>query len=160
MQNIRPKEDEMVDRLDELLVALGRRNSLRDPIAAAVEAMSLTPPQIHAILWLGREGQLTMGQIAQRVGVTDKTVTGLVDRLERDGFVERDRDGDDRRVVLARVTPKGRAIYGKLQRTIREKLGIFLSLLDEEDRQALFRILEKLLARVPAPGDAPHSTRR
>jgi DNA-binding MarR family transcriptional regulator len=78
-----------VVQLRELLVALGRLRSLRDPIATTCEQTQLTPPQIHALLWLGQEETLAMGELARRLGITEKTVTGLVDRLEREGYVLR-----------------------------------------------------------------------
>jgi DNA-binding MarR family transcriptional regulator len=144
--------DADVHRFDELLAALGKRQSLRDPLAMAVEEMSLTGPQLHAVLWLRREGQLTMGRLSQRVGVTEKTGTGLVDRLERDGYVRRVRDEADRRVVHVRLTDQGGAVAAELDRQITEKMRLMLGLLDPEDRSALFRVLEKLLARTaPAP---------
>ena len=76
----------------ERLIVLARRRSLRDPVAASCDALGLTAPQIHALLWLGHDGPLTMGELARRISVTEKTVTGIVDRLERDGFLHRERD--------------------------------------------------------------------
>ncbi len=132
----------------ELFLGFSRRRSLRDPLAAMCEEAGLTPPQIHALLWLGHDGPLTMGELARRVGVTEKTVTGLVDRMEEDGYVGRERDEEDRRVVRARLTPRGAATYHGLDAAVDQKLARLLGLLAAADRRALFRILEKLLARV------------
>ena len=52
------------------LIALARRRSLRDPVAASCEELGLTAPQVHALLWLGHDGPLTMGELARRVAVT------------------------------------------------------------------------------------------
>lgn len=154
----RPPRGGDADRLFELGLALARRRSLRDPIAAScgVEA-DLSPPQIHTLLWLGIDGPLTMGDIARRASVTEKTGTGLVDRLERDGYVQRDRDAVDRRVVHVKLTARGQEAFDSIERHIREKLGTLLELLDAEDRRALFRILQHLIDRLEAPGegDAP-----
>ena len=141
-----PPVDE-VQRLLELLASLGRRRSLRDPIAAAVEEMQLTPPQIHTLLWLGRDGALTMGELARRLGITEKTVTGVVDRLEREGHLHRARDAEDRRVVRCHLTPRGQAAFTRMDRHLREGLQRLLALLDAQDRRALLRILEHLEAR-------------
>ncbi|MFN7131211.1 MAG: MarR family transcriptional regulator, partial [Myxococcales bacterium] len=53
-------------RLQDLLTELGRLQSLRDPLAIAVESLALTPAQVHAVMWLGREQALTMGELARR----------------------------------------------------------------------------------------------
>jgi len=88
-----------------------------------------------------------MGELARRGGITEKTITGIVDRLERSGLVQRERGEQDRRVVLARLTRKGQAIFAKMRAHADEKMLLFLGLLDEQDRQALVRILEKLCGR-------------
>ncbi|PTL81482.1 MarR family transcriptional regulator [Vitiosangium sp. GDMCC 1.1324] len=108
--------------------------------------MELTAPQTHALLWLGQEGALTMGELAQRLGITEKTVTGVVDRLERSGHVHRERNPDDRRVIRCRLTASGARLRRKLDASVTQGMGQFLEHLDTTDRRALFRILEKLIA--------------
>jgi DNA-binding MarR family transcriptional regulator len=143
-------EDE-AHRLLDLLATLGRRNSLRDPVAQSVESMGLTPPQLHALMWLGADAPLTMGELAQRVGVTEKTITGIVDRLERDGFVQRDRGHVDRRVVQVRLTPQGQETAGHLRAQVLARTHGLLAALEADDRAALFRIVERLVARFASP---------
>lgn len=158
MQNI-SYSDDPATRLTELLTTLGRMNSLRDPLASLVEAMGLTPPQLHAVMWLGTDERLTMGEVAQRVGVTEKTVTGIVDRLEAQDYVRRVRDSADRRVVQVELTEKGLAAYREFDAEIRRKFVLFLSLLEPADEQALLRILERLVKRLSSQGrqDSPSS---
>ena len=55
-----------------------------------------------------RDGRMTMGDIAELLDVSPRTVTGLVDNLERDGLVKRVDDPHDRRSVYAELTEKGR----------------------------------------------------
>src|SRR5688500_5634804 len=102
--------DESVEEFLNCLAAIGRRNSLRDPVASMTADMGLGPAQIHALMWLREDGPLTMGVLAQRCGVTDKTITGVVDRLERDGYVGRERDLEDRRVVRVALVKKGKGV--------------------------------------------------
>lgn len=137
-------------RLKEALVSLGRRRSLRDPLAAACAKADLTSPQVHALNWLAR-GPLAMGDLARLLGITEKTATGAVDRLERAGYVARVRDARDRRVVHVQLTRKGQATARRLDQLIDEKLGHLLSLLDAPARRDLFRILQQLLANLPDP---------
>ena len=141
-------------RLLELLTALGRYGTLRDPIAAAVEAMGFTHAQVHALLWLGNETRLTMGDLAQRIGVTEKSVTGVVDRLEREQYACRVRKEGDRRVVQVELTEKGARTYRELNEEILQKTSAFLRVLDREDRDALFRIMERLAEKF-APAGVP-----
>lgn len=140
-----------VDRLRRLLFSLGRLHSLRDPLAHSGERMELTAPQIHALLWLGQDGVLTMGELARRLGITEKTVTGVVDRLEREGHVQRERSPEDRRVIRCSLTASGARLHRKLDRTLLQGLEGMLEPLDATDRRALFRIIEKLIGKLLAP---------
>jgi DNA-binding MarR family transcriptional regulator len=138
------------DEVRRLLLDCGRLRSLRDPIASMVEELQFTPAQLHTLLWLGAEGALTMGEIAGRLGITEKTITGLVDRLESEGHLRRVRNEEDRRVVRAELTRKGTAAYHRFEAAIQAKFTSFLALLDPEERQTLIRILQKLRERLHA----------
>jgi DNA-binding MarR family transcriptional regulator len=131
-------------RLHGLMIGLMRRRSLRDPIAATCAELELSAPQVHTLLALGHEGALTMGDLARRVGITEKTATGLVDRLERDGLVLRRRDDADRRVVHVRLTAPGEALHRRIDAGMLQKLTWLMGRLDAADRRDLFRIIEKL----------------
>lgn len=169
MRTIRPRASTVATqaaRIRELLVLLSRRRSLRDPIAASFEGSDLSPVQIHLLLWLGNDGAQPMGELARRVAVTEKTITGIVDRLERDGLVQRERDPADRRVVHVSLSPAGAALWRRIDAEITRKLVAFLGLLEPGDRRDLLRILEKLEARLagmPArarPARPTHAPRR
>lgn len=159
-----PKEKEELlrsdtQRLSDLVVAVGRRSCLRDPVHLLMERMQFTAPQVHAIMWLGIDGPLSMGEVARRGGMTVKTITGVVHRLERAGLVERERRDDDRRVIHVRLTRKGLATHRRLRGHMFLQMQRFLSLLDDEDRQALFRILGKIRDRIVQLGRAEEGRR-
>jgi DNA-binding MarR family transcriptional regulator len=145
-------------RLRELLTRISRRRSLRDPIGSGYDC-DLTPTQIHTVIWLGNDGALTMGDLARRVAVTEKTITGIVDRLERDGLVLRERDPADRRVIHVRLSTAGKALFAEVDAQITRRLETLLGLVDPADRRQLIKILEKVEARLgptPTPTHAAH----
>jgi DNA-binding MarR family transcriptional regulator len=131
-------------------VQLSRRRPVRDPVAAACEDLDLTPVQLHIVMWLGTDDALTMGELARRVAVTEKTITGVVDRLERDGMVQRDRDPVDRRVVQVTLAARGAKLFRRIDGEIEATLTRFLGLLDSSDRRHLVRMMEKLTAKLAA----------
>ena len=131
-----------VDALLEVMTELGRVRSFRDPLAGS--GVELTPPQVHAVLWLGIEGPLSHATLGQRAGCSAPSTTGLVDRLERDGFVERVRDHADRRVVLVQLTNKGEQVAHHLRQFFRERMEGILCALSSEDRQMLVNIAQRL----------------
>lgn len=137
-------------RLRALLAELSRRRPLRDPVAAACQDLDLTPAQLHVLLWLGSDGSMTMGELARRVAVTEKTITGVVDRLERDGLVARGRDPRDRRVVQVRLAARGGQLYRRMDGEIDAKLERLLGMLQADDRRHLIRMVETLTAGLAA----------
>ncbi|WP_319459131.1 MarR family winged helix-turn-helix transcriptional regulator [Micromonospora sp. RTP1Z1] len=72
------------------------------------EHHGLTSAGMRVLFILSRTGDSTHREVAERCFVRPATLTGIVDTLERDGFVERRRDGTDRRTVQLTLTDKGR----------------------------------------------------
>src|SRR5690349_21638716 len=69
--------------------------------------MGISMAQLHVLHVLERHGELAMSRLAETLDVSFSAATGLVDRIEERGFVERIRVPSDRRVVLVRITAGG-----------------------------------------------------
>ncbi|MFJ6669986.1 MarR family winged helix-turn-helix transcriptional regulator [Actinosynnema sp. NPDC091369] len=94
------------------------------------ERMGLSPTDEKCLdLALRAEGPITAGRIAELSGLSTGAVTGVIDRLERAGYVRRVRDPHDRRKVLVEVTVREGGELGELfvgaQETLREVLSRF-----------------------------------
>lgn len=90
---------------------------------AVGERMGLSATEHKAADILRRFGPMTAGDLAERTGLTTGAVTGLVDRLERAGFVRREHDEQDRRRVI--ITPKDSGKFvevGQLVKPLQERL--------------------------------------
>lgn len=77
----------------------------------------ITPPQFSALIWLYEEGDMTIGELSQKMYLACSTMTDLVDRMEKNQLVERVRDDRDRRVVRIHILPKGKEIIGEVLET-------------------------------------------
>ncbi len=75
---------------------------------------NLTTPQylIFSALWAG-DG-ITIGELGQRVSLDGSTVTGILDRMEKNGYVERRPNAEDRRSALVYLTPKAKEVGPKI----------------------------------------------
>jgi MarR family transcriptional regulator, organic hydroperoxide resistance regulator len=117
---------------------------------------------LHLMSMLDRHGELPMSRVAELLGVSDSNATGLVDRMEEHGFVERVRHPDDRRVVLVRVSDRGRQILADVE-VLRDDLVVrILGRLDKPQLERVARSLEdvaRAVARVTAdePGIFAHA---
>ena len=77
-------------------------------VACKVAEYDLTAPQFGVLEALLHLGPLSLGELAEKLLVTGGNVTYVMDRLESQGLVTRERSGADRRVIRAHLTSKGR----------------------------------------------------
>jgi DNA-binding MarR family transcriptional regulator len=101
-------------------------------LLAAAEAR-LQPAQAGALLQL--EEPLPMHELANLLGCDSSNVTGLIDRLQTRGLVERRPSVDDRRVRHVVLTPAGRRLRQELLDTVGRPMGGFERLSDAQQRQ-------------------------
>lgn len=85
-----------------------------------------------------------MRELAEELGVTVPTTTGLVDRLAREGLVERRPHPTDRRVVLVLPTAEGRDAVRRSAAYLAEVMAAVLSDVDEGERESLVRAVERV----------------
>jgi DNA-binding MarR family transcriptional regulator len=74
-----------------------------------------------------------MGALADALDVSQASVTGIVDRMEQRGLVERQRDDEDRRVVRVATTDEGRRLIGLLAAQRREHIALLLDDLETDE---------------------------
>ncbi|MBE3571164.1 MAG: MarR family transcriptional regulator [Bacillales bacterium] len=68
---------------------------------------TITPPQFVALQWLFEEGDMTIGELSNKMYLAFSTTTDLVDRMEKNNLVKRVRDPNDRRVVRIHLLEEG-----------------------------------------------------
>jgi DNA-binding MarR family transcriptional regulator len=107
-------------------------------------ADTCTMPRFDLLANLEREDGQTLAALSRRMLVTAGNLTGLVDRAERDGVVERRADPRDRRLSRVYLTAKGRDLVTSLLPKHAEQVALLLGGLDAEDKRELRRILGKL----------------
>ena len=96
------------DSVGWLLNNAARLNSRR--LSAKLASHNVTPPQWGVLVALWEQDGLSLSELAQRSFFDGPTMTGIVDRLEKAGLVERRRDSTDRRVISVYLTEQGRAL--------------------------------------------------
>src|SRR4051794_652981 len=89
---------------------------LSDDMTRALARDGLTSSRAHLIWELVQRGPSTQRALADAMGVSARTVTGLTDGLEETGFVTREKHPSDRRAALVTLTAHGQAIAERLQR--------------------------------------------
>lgn len=142
VQNTDDPEGSGTDRIVEAIVSLDSES--RRATKELARKHGLTDPQVTALKLLEGFEPIRLSDLSQPMSARNSTLTGIADRTERDGLMERVRSEADRRVVLVRLTSAGRALAARIPVASMEVLG---SALDERDRE-LQRILRLLSERV------------
>jgi len=114
----------------------------RESLVAAWAESGLTPSQGNLLYFLKPGAPATMAALARFLGCHDSNVTGLVDRLEGRGLVERQNDPADRRVKLIALTEAGAAFREEALSRIYEPPP-FIASLGVRDQKALRTILRR-----------------
>lgn len=80
------------------------RRVLKKPIEAEITKSPLTAPQVAAISIIVKTAGISLKELSRNMGLAHSTVSGIVDRLERGGLLERRRDAEDGRVTKIHAT--------------------------------------------------------
>ena len=141
-----PEQKREVDAIVETIIYLYTES--RRLTKGMAREVGLTGPQLTVLKLLETFGDLSLSSLSERIRAQNSTVTGIIDRMEREGLVMRERSTTDRRVVYIKLSDKG----ARLAREVAvEPMEIFRgALLDltAGDLRDLLRILHKLQKRV------------
>lgn len=105
----------------------------------------LTMPQLKVLYTLYIDGPQTCGALASAQGLSLPTVTGILARLERRGYLRRRRDSDDSRRVVSSLSHRGRELVDRLWASGREGLADVLADVSADDLHTVERALQILI---------------
>ena len=108
----------------------------------------LSVAQLRVLLVLQARGASRMSDIAAITGVTLPTATGVVDNLVRKGFVVREDDPQDRRLVICKLSPGGQGLINKLWTSGRFQMKSLLDGLTPEQLEKAHEVARMLLDNV------------
>ena len=100
-------------------------------------ALSLV--HLNLLMLLRFNGPLTMSRLAEMLDVSVASATGIVDRMEKKGVIERRRSDEDRRVVQVYVTEKGEQVFTQMQAERQSNMLKMISKISDGDLKALLQ---------------------
>jgi DNA-binding MarR family transcriptional regulator len=133
-----PGKTEVADRLHSAAIHLLRRAAEED------KAAGLSRARLSALSVVVFRGPLTLGELATAEGVRSATMTGIVNGLERDGFVRRRPHGRDKRSVNIEATGGGRRLLDRARARRIDHVVSKLDDLSDDDLELLARAAELL----------------
>lgn len=135
--------DELTDDIRSMVLRLVAEVCLLEH--GASQRLGLGGTDVRFLALLDKHGPLTPGRLSTLTGLTTGSVTGVIDRLERAGYVGRERDAADRRKV--RVVPVPEAAQ-RLAKEWHDNLGRLDAVLGRRDRvelEVIFRFLSEIV---------------
>ena len=123
------------DRLADFVLFTQRSCILN--LSTELNKGNISFPQFFLLTYLSSEEYLTMSDIAKKMGHSTAAATGLVDRLEKLGYVERVHAAEDRRKIMVRITSKGVELVSKLRAEIATDLAGILAGMDEDQAETV-----------------------
>ena len=106
----------------------------------------LTPQQFGLLAFLWQQDALTQAELSDTTGIDRTTMGGLIDRLAKDGLVQRIPHPDDRRAYRICLTERGKSLEDELCPLAREVRERFLTGLSPDEQETLRALLKKLRA--------------
>jgi DNA-binding MarR family transcriptional regulator len=137
-----PESRPEVDAIVETIIYLYTES--RRLTKGLASQFGLTGPQLTVIKLLETFDNLSLSTLSERIRAQNSTVTGIIDRMEREALVRRERSTTDRRVVHIKLTDKGQRLAQKIQVEPMEIFRGALMSLSQPDLRDLLRIMTKL----------------
>ena len=111
---------------------------------------NLTSPQLILLNHIVQTDGIPIGTLARNVSLSNATITGIVDRLEKRGLVERIRSSEDRRQVLIKTTSEGSDTLKNAPSPLQEDFVNKFNFLDTDEQRGILEALEKVAAMMKA----------
>jgi DNA-binding MarR family transcriptional regulator len=120
------------------------QRSLINNLSRELSGGNVSFAQFFLLTALERGESLTMSEIAVRMRHTTAAATGLVDRLEALGYVERAHSTEDRRKVMVKITERGSALVGQIKEDMIHNLSAVMTYLSGAEQKAWVQIYRKI----------------
>ncbi len=118
--------------------------AIQDYSQEVSQEFGITGPQLWALKTIYAVESLSLSELSQKMYLHPSTVTGVVDRLEKKGYVFRDRGQKDRRVIQVRLTPEGKELVKKAPNPVQGKMIYGLRKMKPEELKKIHESIEKL----------------
>jgi DNA-binding MarR family transcriptional regulator len=149
--------DSPPDDVDAILTEVGGWvGDLRCTSMGHLVQAHVSMAQLHVLWLLQHHGEMPMSRLAELMGVSLSNATGLIDRMEDHGLIERLRVPDDRRLVMVRPAAAGLRALSETETSKRDRMRSVIARLGPAERSIVlsaFRSLRRALSAEIGPDD-------
>ncbi len=119
-----------------------------DAFSERVMRLGVTRVQWIALYYLGKEEVISQKELAEKMNIKESSVARLLDRMERDGLVERVKNENDKRVTNLRLTDKGKQYRIKLLPEGEEFEKLLYKNISDEEMKIFTMVLSKMVSNI------------
>ncbi|HXX33541.1 MAG TPA: MarR family transcriptional regulator [Thermodesulfobacteriota bacterium] len=132
--------------ISEIMQSLRRIfKSIQDYSQEVSNKFGITGPQLWVLKIISGNENLSLGELSKRMYLHPSSITGLVDRLEKKGYMLRDRGQEDRRVIKVQLTSEGKKLVRKAPNPIQGKMIYGLRKLRKGKLNLLYHSIQELV---------------
>ena len=118
---------------------------------AELEPTGITYRQCQVLAWLALEGNLSQTELAEKLRIEPPTLVGILDRMERERWISREADPDDRRKKIVHVRPKAKPVWDQIVGCAQRVRAQAAGGLTFDEQQTLKRLLAKVQENLGSP---------
>ncbi|MGA2518267.1 MAG: MarR family transcriptional regulator [Thermodesulfobacteriota bacterium] len=132
--------------ISEIMQSLRRIfKAIQDYSHEVSEKFGITGPQLWALKTIFQNESLSLSDLSERMYLHPSTITGVIDRLEKKGYVTRNRDRVDRRVIYVQLTAQGKKLAKKAPNPAQGKMIHGLTNLRKGELNLIYDSVQKLV---------------
>ncbi|WKV10297.1 MarR family transcriptional regulator [Thermoanaerobacterium sp. CMT5567-10] len=136
--------NEFNERIDVLKTLKFIMNMIHKSMEDEFRELNITGPQGMIIGILMRHKKMKISDLSEKMGLTSSTVSGIIDRLEKQGMVKRERSSDDRRVVYVSIDEEFREKSKEVFKKIEDKFRDMMNKATKEEHDEIVKGLNTL----------------
>ncbi len=133
------REKEIAKEISTLIPTL-----IRHMYPYVFQPIPIPPAQVLAITTLHEKGKCNLSELSHQMHIAAPTVTGIINRLEKGGYIRRQSDKNDKRVTIISLTEKGKVINEEFRHKIKSRWETILEKLSPEDQENIVKMLRKI----------------
>lgn len=138
----------MIQSEDVLDFLLDNARKLLSPEEWINLDLSMSKTEVICLLWMSRHEAVIMRDIAAFLDIPLSTATGVVNRLVKNGYLDRYRSDTDRRIVVIRLTDQGFNLVEEVKATVSHYFKLVTEILSEEEVTLLLNIFKKIVTQL------------
>lgn len=127
--------------------------ALRKALKVELGKQGITLRQWEVLAWLALQGEMSQAEIAECLGIEAQTLVGILDRMERDGWLDRHPCPDDRRKKRIRATEKSEAVWARMVDCAHEIRARATQGLSPDELTQFKSMCDRIRANLEVPGE-------